>query len=335
MSDLFLKAQDNLDMKQAFLTQGRVIPAAYTAALKQADTKNTKRDTAHLHPSDLCKKDFCPRSAWYKIMQYPAATKRVDQFSRLNVFAEGNHIHDKWQRWLAEAGVLWGNWKCRECKALVEDSGPVTHCSTCGYDGLFKYKEVPLFNEEYMILGHADGVIKDSMGKAVLEIKSVGEGTVRFEDYDLWQQYNSGALSIAEMWKEIKTPFPSHVRQVNLYMHCLGIPQAQVVYESKMTQEVKEFPLRYMPKLIDHILVMCTLVKDHVEKDQVPFRPDWAEDSKHKTCKTCSYRATCWKEYDGNTDPDNTPTAVSPVVLSARPARKRGTTTTRVIRSTR
>ena len=36
MSDLFLKAQDNLDMKQAFLTQGRVIPAAYTAALKQA-----------------------------------------------------------------------------------------------------------------------------------------------------------------------------------------------------------------------------------------------------------------------------------------------------------
>lgn len=333
MADLFLKAQDNMDMKQALLTQGRVIPAAYTSALKENKEKNAHRDTKHLHPSELCKKDFCPRSAWYKINGYPAKEGNVT-FSRINVYAEGNNIHDKWQRWLADAGILWGNWKCPECRNVVEDSEPVDYCSTCGYIGLFQYREVPIRSEEYMILGHADGVINDSQGKAVLEIKSIGEGTVRFEDYELWQQYNSGELTIADMWREIKTPFPSHVRQVNLYMHCLGIHNAQVVYESKMTQEVKEFSLRYMPTLIDHILVMCTMIKDHVERDQVPFRPAWAEDSNHKTCKYCPYRATCWKEYDGSTD-TNTTTAVSPVVLPARQARKRNPSTTRVIRSTR
>lgn len=334
MTDLFIKAQKNIQAKEAMLAPGRVVPAAYQAALKQSQRKNAKRDTLHLHPSELCKKDFCPRSAWYKIKGYEAKEGSTP-FSRLNVFAEGNHIHDKWQRWLAEAGILWGDWQCPGCDQLLPERGPIKVCYDCGYEGPMRYREVPIEDEEHMLLGHADGVIWDDLGKAVLEIKSIGIGTVRFEDYDLWQRYNHGDITVDQMWRDIKAPFPSHVRQVTLYMHCLGIHDAVIIYESKMTQEVKEFSIKYNASTIDHIFVSCRLVKEHIETDRVPYRPIWAENSDHKTCKYCPYRSTCWKEDDSSTNATNTEATVPTVVLPSRTTRKRSASTPRVIRSTR
>ena len=141
-------------------------------------------------------------------------------------------------------------------------------------------------------MGHADGIINDAKGKAILEIKSVGAGTIRMEDFELYQS----ASSPDDMWKKVRKPFNTHLRQVNLYMHCLGIHDAVFLYEWKATQEVKEFSVKFQPELIEDILSGCKNVIRGLESGVPPMRPTWVEDSTSKTCKNCPYKKVCWKE---------------------------------------
>jgi hypothetical protein len=133
--------------KKSLLSHSRLIPVAEEMLMREQ--LESTRDTEHLHPSEICKKDWCPRSSWYTIKGYERDDKPLS-FQTLNIFAEGHAIHDKWQTWLTKAGVL-------------------------------EQVEVPIINEEHHLMGHADGIINDAKGKAILEIKSVGIGTVRVE----------------------------------------------------------------------------------------------------------------------------------------------------------
>lgn len=279
------------DYKKAMRSKGRVLPLVELAAKKQADLKNSKRDTAHLHPSELSKKDWCPRASVYKITGVPASPES-HTFSRLNVFAEGNSIHEKWQRWLWEAGILEGDWNCETCDTRWTAVAPDT-CPSCSGVRIV-YREVPIRSDGYRIIGHADGKILDKEGQALIEIKSVGVGTVRFEKPSLFMDYNKGVVTLDEMWKAIKTPFASHVRQGNLYMHCTGIDTIVFIYEWKPTQEVKEFVVKYNEEVVNPILDNCKLVIDHLNKNTIPNRPTWATDQSIAGCKYCPYKKVCW-----------------------------------------
>ena len=82
-----------------------------------------------------------------------------------------------------------------------------------------------------MIIGHADGIVSDKKGRTLIEIKSVGLGTIRWEAPDLYNQYTTERLSIDDVWKKLRQPFASHVRQRMLYMHCTGIHELVFLYE--------------------------------------------------------------------------------------------------------
>lgn len=244
--------------KQTLSSRGRVVPEVEKVLVRQQ--LESTRDTAHLHPSEICKRDWCPRSSWYTIKGY----ERKDPgfgFQTLNIFAEGHAIHAKWQGWLQEAGVL-------------------------------EQAEVPIFNEEHRLMGHADGIINDKQGRAILEIKSVGAGTIRMEDMELFQNSSSPD----EMWKKVRRPFQTHLRQIMLYMYCTGIHDGLFIYEWKATQEVKEFAVKYQPELIESVLAGCRSVVRGLESGIPPMRPVWLENSSHKVCKACPYQKVCWKD---------------------------------------
>lgn len=248
------------DMKRILNSPHRLLAPVERMLLEQNQTSD--RDKLHLHPSEICKKDWCPRSSWYRIMGYPEPPEKLT-FQKLLVFAEGHNIHGKWQAWLMDAGVL-------------------------------KQVEVPIFNKEHRIMGHADGVIKDKHGEAVLEIKSVGVGTVRFEDYGLFAPYSKKEITLEQLWASIKHPFDSHVRQLQLYMYCLGIHQGVILYEWKATQEVKEFSVEYQPDLIAPILASCMAVQSALDEEMPPSRPLWLAPD-HRVCKNCPFKEECWK----------------------------------------
>jgi rubrerythrin len=279
------------DYKKAMRDRGRVIPLVEEVAKAEAAAKNGKRDTKHLHPSELAKKDWCSRAAVYKITGVEGGTDST-AFSTLNIFAEGNAIHEKWQTWLWKAGVLSGDWTCEDCRNRWSAVAPDT-CPGCGGSRI-RYSEVPIHNDEHRILGHADGTIVDKQGTALIEIKSVGVGTVRFEKPSLFMDYSKGVVSLDEMWKAIKTPFASHVRQGNLYMYCTGIHTIVFIYEWKPTQATKEFVVKYNSDIVDPILENCKSVIAHLDASTIPDRPEWAESSSSSGCKFCSYKKECW-----------------------------------------
>ena len=244
--------------KNNLTAKGRVIPVVEKQLIKEQ--LSSTRDTLHLHPSEICKKDWCPRSSWYTIKGYEKQDESFT-FQKLNIFAEGHAIHEKWQTWLTNAGVL-------------------------------EQAEVPILNEEYRLMGHADGIINDKKGRAILEIKSVGAGTIRMEDYESFKS----ATSENEMWKKVRQPFPTHLRQLNLYMYCLGIHEGVFIYEWKPNQDVKEFSVRYQAELIEDILAGCQSIIRGLESGIPPMRPTLAESSTSRICKNCPYSKVCWKE---------------------------------------
>lgn len=325
-SDWYLK-----DYKKALLHPSRVLGPVTAVMLRNAQAKAALRDTKFLHPSQICKKDWCPRSSWYTIKDGSAPEESVS-LQRMNIFAEGNSIHNKWQQWLWDAKIIEGNWECRECGEVWYGISPEV-CPECLGQALF-YKEVPITNSDYHLLGHADGILNDSHGRAVLEIKSVGIGTLRFEHPELFMRYSKGDISLDGLWKEIKSPFPSHLRQVNLYMFCLGIHDAVVLYEFKANQDVKEFSIKFQPELISHILAGCSTVLTSLQTNTTPMRPLTAS-LDAAMCKSCPYYKRCWSIDEDQPSDTPTPDKSRPVRIEVRKstkAKRGGSAHPRVIR---
>jgi len=282
------------DSYEKLLTMdGRILPTVAIQVLKSKQERDKERDNTKFHPSELAKKDWCPRASWYS---FTSADKKDESFSfqRLNVFAEGHAIHAKWQKWLRDAGVLEGMWRCMVCGHKWWDVSP-HRCTECA-SNLVSYAEVPLASEEYMLVGHADGIVSDRKGRTLIEIKSLGLGTIRWEAPDLYGEYISNNLSMDALWKKIRQPFASHVRQGMLYMHFTGIHDLVFIYEWKPTQDVKEFSIKYLPELVEPILDSCKRVIKALDGKIPPMRPAWAESVSCSGCKFCPFKNTCWRE---------------------------------------
>ena len=100
----------------------------------QTRTPDTSRRTDVLHPSEIIGKDWCLRASYHLLRG--AEPKRVSHPLRTeNVFRTGHDIHDKWQGWAADAGLLWGTYRCRICDTTEESLGwPDHHCRVCLVD---------------------------------------------------------------------------------------------------------------------------------------------------------------------------------------------------------
>jgi len=268
------------------------------------------RPTDVIHPSEMCKTDWCPRNTFFRLIGAPAAEGDGHSFTLENVFQEGHEIHNKWQTWLWEMGLLRGRFHCNACGHGWRATAPAS-CPKCkAQRGCLSYREVPVRSDKHLIAGHADGDIADEDDEALcplLEVKSIGIGTLRFEAPKLLGKHTykvkeddgseKAVVDYEGIWRDIKRPFPTHMRQGMIYLAISGRKVMVFVYESKWNQQVKEFRVRYQPELVADLLDACLDIRYALDSGKPPRRPEWAEGIDSPTCKSCSYSETCWDPY--------------------------------------
>ena len=205
------------------------------------------RNQEVLHPSDIIKPEWCLLASYHALNGGYIETREKPSLRLASIFAEGHTIHAKWQTWLKEMGVLYGMWgdKTGTSWALSKD----VHKSV-------DYREVPVKSDKHRISGHADGWVKGLGEDFLIEIKSIGAGTLRFEAPALLAQ-SDGDLEKA--WRNIRAPFRTHQLQGQVYLHLTHLmveegllesaPNEIVfIYELKSNQDYKEFAVQYNPE---------------------------------------------------------------------------------------
>lgn len=300
------------DYKGTFKSPDLLLPAIRRHVMKKSMEPDDRRMDI-LHPSEMSKLTWCPRHDYYRIVgQYPANTSAMNSFRSESIFDYGHSVHRKWQGWLNELGILWGKWECLNDNCGVEFYGESPdHCELCGSTAL-RYREVPIIDNAYLLEGHADGaIIKE---KAIVEIKSIGLGTIRIEAPQLHQQFVDEQLSNDELWFRIHRPFSTHIRQAMLYLHFMRQRYGEnnwdkliFIYEWKANQDAKEFVVKYNKALIANTLVAMESVARAKDEGIPPERPAWASPS-HRTCRDCPVKSTCYERHSGPNQEDQSST---------------------------
>lgn len=266
------------------------------------------RPTNVIHPSELCKDEWCSRRAFYRITGVePSNIEKLSSASE-KLFSEGHFTHKKWQDWAWDLGLLEGEFKCLHCDTLWYDTAPGT-CLECGQPrwGLV-YMEVPIVSKELKIGGRADGKVSDYL----LEIKSLGPGTFRMLRPELFKQYQDKEITLEEMWKSVKRPFVPHIKQAMFYGWIIGVSKILFIYEWKPYQAVKEFTVHVNEDYIEDMIEAAKDTAYAVDHDKLPRRPD-KSDYQHKDgsrpfCKTCPFLDHCWSNDAKNSSPNPTRT---------------------------
>lgn len=235
------------------------------------------REWRYLHPSALSKQGWCHRAAWHVVTSETAPPpEKIGRITQ-SIFDEGHLIHDKWQSYFWQMGNLYGAWRCLVCKHQWWALSPQFCEDIACQSSLLKYAEVPLLHAPWLIGGHADGWVKGIGDDVLIEIKSVGTGTVRYEAPNMFAEYDGNLEAI---WKDLKRPFSSHLRQAQLYVRLLhqfrdDAPNEIVfIYECKANQQAKEFPVPYDEHFTDDIIDGALLVKKHIDLGTPPPCPN-------------------------------------------------------------
>jgi CRISPR/Cas system-associated exonuclease Cas4 (RecB family) len=283
-------------LKDTYRDKGIILPALSRHVMQQVEAAPHPHSHDYMHPSAMSRSDWCPRHDYYRISGVPAekTNARNPSFRMENIFAEGHAIHGKYQTWLWEMGVLFGDWRCHECGHRWGALSP-TVCQFC-VSPRISYIEVPLRHSQYRVEGHADGAVHDLEGyTGLIEIKSIGIGGLAFDAPRLFNLYEQG-MPAAEIWFNIKRPFATHLRQGQLYLWMSQPAYNQIVfiYESKFHQQTKEFLVTYNKKLIEPIIEDAREVSNGLKSGITPNRPPWAESLANKICTSCPYKRTCW-----------------------------------------
>lgn len=232
------------------------------------------------HPSELSTNP-CIRSMTYKWLKTPATNGSTIQPRVKRIFDTGHHFGFIIQQYFWDMDILEGNYECA-CGHEWWAVSPRT-CPSCEkeleiWKNLF-YKEVPVHNEAWNIIGHSDGIIHLGGERVVIELKSIknrdaktGENAVCFED-----------LSAAKL---------EHVYQTNLYMDALGIDRGIIIYFAKNTQEMKEFPIRRMDLMLQPSYQKIVAVNQALMQGELPERAGRIKSD--PMCTYCGFKDYCW-----------------------------------------
>jgi hypothetical protein len=241
------------------------------------------RDYTVLHPSDMIKRDWCKRSSYFLLRGHERIAERPN-LKLQSIFDEGHAIHAKWQSWFQEMGVLHGKFKCVSCHEITWGTSP-SECGKCGWKTL-EYAEVTLVDKDLRIAGHTDGWIKGIGDDCLIEIKSIGPGTIRAEAPELMMDADGDFM---KAWNNVRKPFGPHVLQGQLYlelMNRMGNPVDEIVflYELKADQSYKEFTVKADYSLVEHVFDGAKSVVDAVAAGVVPD----CSNNPGSICKQCA-----------------------------------------------
>lgn len=238
--------------------------------------------TDALHPSEISHSDWCPRASYYRLSGREPVSERAGSYWQLQmIFDEGKEIHGKWQKRIWDLGRLAGTFYCTACHSAWPATAP-QECIACHQGRQFlRFHEVPLYNQNLNMAGHADGL--DTFDGPIIEIKSVGLGTVRFENPRLIAEHTydfhmNGKprkfLDYDGLWNSIRRPFPSHMRQGDFYCY-LSRKYTKVLflYECKWNQKCREFIVEYREERIADRLDMCSRITMALQGGPIPSCP--------------------------------------------------------------
>lgn len=262
-------------------------------------TKGDGRATDFLHPSDVSKNDWCQRAAYYGVIGAPKKDSDAKpRWRRGSIYNEGHMIHDKWQAWFWDLGILEGQYYCLHCQYAWWATAPV-ECENCGLSRKFLiYQEVAVGSSAHLLYGHGDGLARDVWH----EYKSVAKGTLFFENPTLLEEhtYNMSIngkrrefIDYDGLWDSIRRPFPGHLRQGRLYVALWNrehpdrqIEEIAYIYECKWNQDAKEFIVKFREDQIRDRLAACMRIADAVRNQPRSSAPvcSWDEE---KGCPEC------------------------------------------------
>jgi hypothetical protein len=259
----------------------------------------SNRSTTVLHPSEMIAKNWCHKYATYLLLG--GTNLREKPNLRLqSIFDEGHAIHAKWQGYLAEMGLLYGRWTCNSCGKTDTNLTTTPSCPTCGeHSRGYVYAEVPLVYEKLRIAGHTDGWVKGVGDDFLIEIKSMGVGTIRKEAPELLMDNDN---DLTKAWRAIRRPFRSHLLQGQMYLELArrmygdDAPKEIVfIYELKADQDYKEFIVKANYEIVERIFHEAELVVDYAEAGKLPV----CNVNSKEGCPSC-------KKIDGGEEDDLT-----------------------------
>ena len=230
-----------------------------------------ERSTTVLHPSEIIKSDWCHRYSYYLLTGGEPKTDKPS-LRLQNIFDEGHAINAKWQKRLQEMNVLYGKFQCLNCKKYMTGISP-SNCDECN-STLIEYKEVSLRDDSLRISGHTDGWVKGLGNDCLIEIKSIGAGTLRYESPELLIDADG---DLTKAWKNIRRPFRSHLLQGQMYlelaqrMYKEDAPKEIIfIYELKADQDYKEFTVKADYEIVSRIFFNAEKLIKAVEAGKMP-----------------------------------------------------------------
>lgn len=247
------------------------------------------RSTTVLHPSEMIKQDFCLRGSYFLLKGYPKVSANPG-LKLQGIFDTGHQTHAKWQAWFQGMGVLHGNFKCLVCNNLTWGTSPEA-CGHCGRPDRLEYAEVTLKDDNLRIAGHTDGWVKGIGNDTLIEIKTIGPGTLR-SDMNLFMSADGDFM---KAWSSLTRPFRDHILQGQVYLELMnrmghvgedGQPINEIVflYELKADNSFKEFSIKRDYELVQHIFEKAQKVVNAVEADIAPK----CNNNLGGTCPQCS-----------------------------------------------
>lgn len=262
------------------------LPLMKEQAMRRATEPDPDRDPFVIHPSEMAKTDWCIRATYWRMSGRPQPDEKFNWVLE-NIFAKGNYTHLYFQGLLADTGELFGSWKCQVCGRWVHHtlSRDLDRTKWCAFfidedkkhrslPHMWEYKEVRLKGGPN-IAGKSDGGIRDTL----LEFKTVGLGTLRAEASAILKKYyiqDHGIYDLDRLWKELKRPFPSHIKQGNIYLYLareMGFTQFErmtYVYEYKPNQQTKKFQVTYSEDIMKPLLAKAELIVAALAKGEPP-----------------------------------------------------------------
>ena len=293
--------------------RGLLLPQLNEVVLAEAGDDGDRRQDV-IHVSEMAKADWCPRATYYRIAGWNVPDDRFS-LTLENIYEEGNSIHEKWQRRMRKTGKLWGYWQCAMCHhwkicsadeldvitdadwimddnptGLREDYCPLGYGEPLSH--MWEYREVHMDVEDtHLISAHADGAMDDFL----VEIKSIGMGTLRIDAGKLLSKHylpledsSRKVYDLESIWKELRRPLASHIRQGMLYLWIAAqnnLPFDKIVflYEFKPNQQVKEFSVTLNMDIVTPLLEYALQIKRAVDSIEVYGLPDCPSDG----CKYC------------------------------------------------
>ena len=252
------------------------------------------------HPSEISG-GFCPRLLEISRVA-PNSLKKGKRHSTglQRIFDVGTSLHFWYQNfYFGPAGILWGKWLNIQTNEVRIGFQPEGTLAVGSFPlPLWLYTEPAVYNAEYSIGGHIDGILKYTVGS---------------KDYTiLWdlKTSKSGSFRAAKS----NGPWPKYLKQIALYFDCTpvtvvhsaenepgndlgysvepysdfdGFDGMQLMYVNKDTSEEEEFWVSRKEVDLEQVYSDLNVLTESRKKFSLPQRLEVCESPQSKIAKSC------------------------------------------------